>query len=1347
MLSRLQQALGADVPLADLFARPVLADFAAAADERGPSPASPIEPASRAGQQPLSFAQQRLWFVAQMEGAGRAYHIPLNVRLRGELDARALKLALDRLVARHEALRTAFPLVDGEPVQRIGAADAGFALKQHDLEGERDPEDTLERLAIEESETPFDLEAGPLARARLIRLADRDHALLVTLHHIVFDGWSTGVFNRELSALYAAFRGSRADPLPKLAIQYPDYAVWQRRSLSAASLNEQGDYWRGALVGAPPVLDLPTDRPRPARQDHAGATAPLEFDERLVDALKALSLRRGATLFMTLLAGWAALLSRLSGQQDVVIGAAVANRGRAEIEPLIDFFVNSLALRLDLSGEPSVGMLLDRVKARALEAQAHQDLPFEQVVEIVRPPRSPAHEPIFQTMFAWQNHDEGALELPGLTTTPLAPPRLHAKYDLTLSLAEDGGRIVGELEYATALFDKATIERHVGYLTRLLEAMAADETRAIDRLPLLDEAERHRALIEWNATEADAPLDKCVHELVEAQAALTPDAIAVVHNDARRTYAELDAEATRLARRLRTLGVKPCDRVAIALERSIGLVIAPLAVLKCGAAYVPLDETAPPQRRAFMIEDCEARVVVTAAGAVAPEAAGVTRVDLDSTTLTGAERRDWDPSVDAEAMAYVMYTSGSAGQPKGVMAPHRAIVRLALNNGYLDFQPTDRVALASNPAFDASTMEVWATLINGGCVVVIDHATLIDPQRFGRRLDEHSVSVLWLTAGVFHQYADALAGSFGRLRALITGGDVVDPHIAARALERSPPRRLLNGYGPTETTTFAATHHIREIAPSATRIPIGRPISNTRIYILDRYREPVPVGAAGEIHIGGSGVALGYLNRPELTAERFIASPFVEGDRLYRTGDIGRYRSDGTIEFLGRNDFQVKIRGFRIELGEVEARLADHPSVRETVALARDDGPGEKRLVAYFTIRLDAPPPAAEALRRHLAAILPEYMIPAAYVRLDALPLTANGKLDRMALPAPPMSAFVAPGYEPPLGETEQRLARIWADLLGLEGIGRHANFFDLGGHSLLGIRLMYEIRKTFGRPLPVGVLFSAPTVAGLAHALDCGVEAPGSMSVAPIATGRPGRPIFMIHLIERDLARRLGRRHSVYGLTFGLAAAGSDLNADWPRDIESFAAHYIDEMRSVEPRGPYRLIGHSLGGLIAYEMARKLVEAGEPVQFLGLLDCEAPDPARKPRRLPLARIGLNLARTPPNVLLSLTNEWLEAIPLVRQAKIALSPPQSNFGLRLHAVDPASYRPKPYAGRVHLFKAAIPERPIASEPSPPFEASWRNLALGGLEVQSLPGGHMEIVKDPLAALTAEAIESALDQLE
>ena len=1138
--------------------------------------------------------------------------------MRGDLDSDALRRALDRLVARHEALRTTFVSIDGEPVQRIAAEDVGFALAEHDLSRQDDAEAALQRLTVEESLGAFDMEAGPLARGRLIRLSAREHVLLVTLHHIVSDGWSIGVLNRELSALYAAFHEGRVDPLPEMAIQYADYAVWQRRWLSEAVLAEQGDYWRRTLAGGPTVLNLPTDRPRPAQQDHAGSTVPVEFDERLMGALKALSLRRGATLFMTLLAGWAALLSRLSGQDDVVIGAAAANRGRVEIEPLIGFFVNSLALRLDLSGDPSAAEFLDRVKARVLEAQARQDLPFEQVVEVVRPRRSLAHEPIFQTMFAWQNHEEPALDLPGLTATPLSAPRAHAKYDLTLSLAEEGGRIVGEIEYATALFDRETIEAHVRYLRRLLDAMAADEMRAVDRLPLLDEAERHRVLVEWNATEADYPQDKCVHELIEAQTARTADAIAVVHNDTRLTYAELNAKANRLAHHLRALGVGPDDRVAIALERSIGLVVAQLAILKCGAAYVPLDRSTPLQRQAFMVADCEARVVLTAAGAVAPEMAGVTRVDIEK-ALTGPDTRDWDLSADGGAIGYVMYTSGSTGLPKGVMATHRAIVRLALNNGYADFRPTDRVAFASNPAFDASTMEVWAALLNGGSVVVVDQEILLDPQRFRRWLEDHAISILWLTAGLFHQYADALGEPFARLRILITGGDAVDPRVVARVLERSPPQRLLNGYGPTETTTFATTYAIREVAASATSIPIGRPISNARIYILDRHREPVPIGEAGEIHIGGAGVARGYLNRPGLTAERFIANPFVDRDRLYRTGDLGRYRSDGTIEFIGRNDFQVKIRGFRIELGEIESRLAEHPGVREAVVLAREDAPGDKRLVAYTTTRPDAAAPRAETLRAHLAASLPEYMVPAAYVALDALPLTANGKLNRNALPAPESNAFAVRGYEPPVGETEERLARIWADVLKLERVGRHDNFFELGGHSLLAVRLLSRTGAVFKTDLPLSTVFHSPTVAALAELLQ-NQSAPSQwFSLLPIRRGGYRPPLFCIEVVGVEFFERTGADQPIYNLRFGVGAPLESI-LQLPT-IEALAAHYIEEIRTVQPNGPYFLVGYSWRGLVAYEIAQQLTNGGEVVEFVALVDTLLPAAVRSLLGVRVARI------------------------------------------------------------------------------------------------------------------------------
>ena len=545
--------------------------------------------------------------------------------------------------------------------------------------------------------------------------------------------------------------------------------------------------------------------------------------------------------------------------------------------------------------------------------------------------------------------------------------------------------------------------------------------------------------------------------------------------------------------------------VAIGLERSIELVLAELAILKCGAAYVPLDQNAPIQRQAFMIEDCQAQIVLSAKGRVVPEMSGAKRIDIDELMLTGQAAHDPAVPVDSEATAYVMYTSGSTGQPKGVMIPHRAVGRLVLNNGYADFQANDRVAFAANPAFDASTMEVWAPLLNGGCIVVIDQAILLDPDVFKHRLEHHAINVLWLTVGLFQQYADRLAGAFSRLRYLIVGGDVLDPRVAARVLKRSPPQHLLNGYGPTETTTFAVTYEVREVPAGPKSIPLGRPISNTRIYILDGHGEPVPIGAAGEIYIGGAGVARGYLNRPELTAERFVADPFAEAPdaRMYKTGDLGRYLPDGTIEFLGRNDFQVKIRGFRIELGEIEARLAQHPAVREAVVLAREDG-GDKRLVAYYTVAPDAEAAGAEALRRHLSATLPDYMVPAAYVRLDALPLTANGKLDRKALPAPDGAAYAARGYEAPAGEIETRLARIWAEALGLERVGRHDNFFELGGHSLLAVRVISRLRQALGVEVALAELFARPVLAEFAKAVREGARS----TLPPIMAARRDEPL-----------------------------------------------------------------------------------------------------------------------------------------------------------------------------------------------------------------------------------------------
>lgn len=1122
-ISRMREKLRLDLRMSELFARPVLADFVQGLSSAEARDLPCIVRTKRGGAMQLSYAQQRLWFLAQMPGVSEAYHVPWAVNLEGVLDRGALRRALDRIMQRHETLRTRFELINGQAVQRIEAECASrFILLKQDIGSDLPRQVALrefKRLLREEARAPFDLRRSPLIRGRLIRRGRQSHTLLITMHHIVSDGWSMEIFVRELSVLYAAYRHGEADPLPPLPVQYADYAAWQRQWLTGPRLARQVQYWQEQLAGAPAVLEMPTDNPRPAEQRHAGAVVELVLDEEVTAGLGNLSRKQGATLFMTLLTGWAVLLSRLSGQEDVVIGTPVANRGQAQIEGLIGFFVNTLALRVDLSGNPPVDVLLQRVKRCTLDAQEHQDLPFEQVVEKLKPERSLAHSPVFQVMFAWQTAAQERLELPGVLVSPVASTEyVTAKYDLSLTLRETGQWIVGGIEYATALYERSTIERYAGYLKALLTAMAADAAQRVEHIALLSASERQQVLVKWNATETPYPNDKCIHELIEDQVARTPNAIALVNGTHQLTYAQLNARANRLAHYLRELGLRPDGLVTICVERSLEMVVGILAVLKAGGAYVPLDPQYPAERLRHMLDDAAPRLMLTH-GQVMQGVHGswlselsehIPVLNLSNPTppwsgdaATNPDRNGW--GVQPTRLAYVIYTSGSSGQPKGVMVEHAGAVNLIhthIRNCALT--AVDRVLQFASFGFDASVEELFPPLAVGARAVLRPCELVTADAAFERFIRDQGITVAELPTAFWHQWVGERQGHHAgesSLRLVVIGGEKAERHHLDAWLGGARRRESawLNTYGPTEATVYCCALSLADGADALPpgEVPIGRPVSNARIYILDRHGAPVPVGVTGEIYIGGAGVARGYLNRAQLTAERFLEDPFsaAADARMYRTGDLGKWRPDGNVEYLGRNDFQVKVRGFRIELGEIEARMRECAGVREAVVLVRADAADEKRLVAYYSTSSDAEPSdlhgrpvesavSATVLHSQLMRTLPHYMVPAAFVRLQAFPLNANGKLDRKALPAPDIGSVVTRAYEAPVGEMEIALAHVWQDILKLERISRHDNFFELGGHSLLATEVIWRLNDR-GIELSVASLFEHPTVRSLAAYID----------------------------------------------------------------------------------------------------------------------------------------------------------------------------------------------------------------------------------------------------------------------
>jgi amino acid adenylation domain-containing protein len=1081
----------------------------------------PIVKIERKGALPLSFAQQRLWFLDQFEPGSAFYNIPAALRLNGLLDTLALTRTINEVVRRHEALRTNFSMIDGKASQVI-APKLEIVIEISDLchlpPIER--EQRAREITRNEAQMPFNLASAPLIRTGLIRMQEKEHILLLTLHHIVYDGWSMGVLVQEVAALYAAYVQNRASPLPELAIQYADFAHWQRQWLKGEVLDAQSAYWKAQLAGSPTLLTLPTDRPRPPVQTHRGATSGFVIDVDVTTRLHAISHHAQVTLFMTLMAAFNVLLSRYTGQSDICIGTPIAGRNRAEIEPLIGFFVNTLVLRTRIDNHAAFSQLLQQVRSTTLDAYGHQDIPFEQLVELLKPERHPGHAPIFQVMLALQNAPMSSLSLPDLTLEPLGANGASAKFDLTLNIMQQssagGERLFASFEYNTDLFDAATIERMAGHFTHLLEAIGTDPDVCVGSLPMLSQAEKNQLLLEWNDTAADYPKTATIHQLFEAQVLKTPNSVALVFEGAELTYAALNAKANQLAHHLRGLGVGPDVLVAICAQRSLDMIVGLLGIIKAGGAYLPLDPSYPEERLAYMLDDARPLVVLTQQNLLGtlPLGAIPTRcLDSEWAQISGSGDANPVNLTRPGNLAYVVYTSGSTGRPKGVLITHQAVNRLVFDEQYLHLRAEDRVGQAANSSFDAITFEVWGALLHGCQLNIIPYEVLLSTSAFAASIQQQKITTMFLTTALFNQIAFEAPATFSGFFNLLFGGDSVDPRPVGTVLREGAPNRLLHVYGPTESTTFALWYWVRELNSDERTIPVGRPISNTRIYLLDANLNPVPVGVAGQLHIGGDGLARGYLNRPDLTADKFIPDPFCHepgrqpGSRLYKSGDLARYLPDGNIEFLGRIDNQVKIRGFRIELGEIEAALAALPMVREAVVLAREDVPGDKRLVAWVIPQTAGETLKVEQLRSALQQSLPDYMIPMHFMVQDSFPLTPNGKIDRKALPAPD-SVRSEDDYCAPRTPTETVLAAIWADVLKLDRVGIHDNFFTLGGHSLLATQLITRIRTVFQSELPLRALFEAPEVEALARRIELARQQQMELMAPPIIHTRRDGPV-----------------------------------------------------------------------------------------------------------------------------------------------------------------------------------------------------------------------------------------------
>ena len=1318
-----------------------------------------IERRDRHSDIPLSFIQERFWFLHQLQDSdSSAYNTFRAFQLTGKLNIEALERTLTEIIRRHQVLRARFQLVDGIPIQVI-ESDFQLNLPVIDLRELSEPEQSqrVEQLTTAFVKQPFDLEQTPLIRASLLQLAFQKYIFILSVHHIAIDGWSWKIFLKELSVIYTAFSSGQPSPLVELAIQYADYAAWQRQWLQGEVLETQLNYWKEQLAGDLPILKLPLDYPRPSFQTYTGATKNFQIPRQLTEKLKRLSQEEGVTLYITLLTAFNILLSRYSGQSDIIVGTPTANRSRPELEDTIGPFVNILLLRTNLKGNPSFRELLARVRKVTLEAYAHQDIPFDLLAEELQPERDLSRSIWFQVFFGLHNFPEKEWELAKIAVTPFNIEKSASRYDMSLDLFENSAELIGKWEYNTNLFDEATIERMIGNFKTLLEAIVDFPSRTAFELPLLTPRERHQLLVEWNETNIEYPKDKCIHQLFEEQVEKTPDAVAVVFVEQELTYWELNCRANKLAHYLQELGVKPGTLVGISVERSLEMIVGLLGILKAGGTYVPLDPTYPSERISYMLENSQVPILLTQnyLKPTLPEYSG-RAIALDSDWEVIATESEENPvsGVTPENLIYVIYTSGSTGKPKGAGVYHRGFTNL-VNWFSTDFELTtdDRVLIISSFSFDLTQKNFYAPLIVGGQLHLLPSAHY-DPQLVNQFVEQHKITCINCTPSVFYPLIEPENESkflkLASLRYVFLGGEPISLSRLWGWLQSvSCQAQIVNTYGPTECTDLSTSYRLKEPASFLEKaIPLGRSIFNVQNFILSQSLELLPVGVVGELYIGGEGVGAGYLNQPEMTAEKFIEVSFSDEQKvlLYKTGDLARYLPDGNIEFLGRIDNQVKIRGFRIELGEIEVTLAQHPSLREGVVMAREDKLGDKYLVAY--VIPNSSQPTIPQLRSFLKSKLPDYMVPSTFVFLEAIPLTPNGKIDRRALPKPDFYhqeiVQIAPRTT-----TELQLVQIWSEVLNIPTVGVRDNFFDLGGHSLLAVRLMAGIEKQFGTHLPLATLFTEPTIESQASLLSAATNPQLSLPLVPIQSRGSLTPFFCVHpvggnvLCYAALAGQLGAEQPFYGLqSVGLNGEEEPLTR-----IENMATTYIKAIQIVQPEGPYQLGGWSFGGIVAFEIAQQLHSLGHKVALLALIDSFNPTILNKPKpdeAMLVTYFANNLSRSFDKEL-PVSADELRQLRLDEQLNYILEKAKklqvlpSEIGReqmqQLFAIFQTNFQamhnyvPQSYSGEITLFCAEEKSEQLAEKQI----QSWSSLATGSINIHKIPGDHFSITRSEVLA--------------